>query len=286
VTAVELKDARLSFAGVVRSEWIKLRSLRSTFWCYLIVVLLMIGLAALVASALPTDAGAGGAAGPRGAAALPTKPDATWLLVSTVGVTFAQLVIAVLGALVVTGEYGTGMIRSTFAAVPTRLPALAAKALVFGVVTFVVTFASLVVGALLAAPILDGRGTHPDLGDSSVWLALVGAAGYLTLLGILAMAIGLLIRSTAGAIATALGLVLVAPIIFSLVASLTQADWPRNVGAFLPSGAGGRMYAFEPTGGVSHGILTLDGWQGLLVLAGWCVVAAIAGGILVKRRDA
>jgi ABC-2 type transport system permease protein len=206
--------------------------------------------------------------------------------VSTIGVSFGQLVVAVLGALVITGEYGTGMIRSTFTAVPRRLPALAAKALVFGVVTFVLTLVALLVGALLAAPILDGRGIHPDLGDSSVWLALVGAAGYLTLLGILAMAIGLIIRVSAGAIATALGLVLVVPIIFNLLASLTRADWARNVGAFLPSDAGGRGYAYQPTGGVTDGILTLDGGQGLLVLAAWCVVAAVVGGVLVKRRDA
>ena len=284
MSTVDLTRARLSFAGVVRSEWIKLRSLRSTFWCYLIVVVLTIGLAALVASAIPTDGAVG--ARPGAPAATPASPDATWLTVSTIGVTFGQLVVAVLGALVITGEYGTGMIRSTFAAVPRRLPALAAKALVFGVVTFVLTLVALLVGALLAAPILDGRGIHPDLGDSSVWWALVGAAAYLTLLGILAMAIGLIIRASAGAIATALGLVLVVPIIFNLLATLTQADWVQNVSAFLPSAAGGRAYAFQAVGGVTDGVLKLDGGQGLLVLAAWCVVAAVVGAVMVKRRDA
>ena len=283
MSTVDLTRARLSFAGIVRSEWIKLRSLRSTFWCYLIVIVLTIGLAALVASAIPTD----GAVGRPGAApAAPVPPDATWLTVSTIGVAFGQLVVAVLGALVITGEYGTGMIRSTFTAVPRRLPALAAKALVFGVVTFVLTLAALVAGALLAAPILDGRGIHPDLGDSSVWWALVGGAAYLTLLGLLAMAIGLIIRASAGAIATALGLVLVVPIIFNLLASLTKADWVQNVSAFLPSAAGGRAYAFQATGGVTDGIVTLGGGQGLLVLAAWFVVAAVVGAVMVKRRDA
>jgi ABC-2 type transport system permease protein len=284
MSTVDLSRAHLSFAGVVRSEWIKLRTLRSTFWCYLIVIVLTIGLAALVASAIPADGAVGARAG--AAAAAPVAPDSTWLTVSTIGVTFGQLVVAVLGALMITGEYGTGMIRSTFTAVPARLPAIAAKALVFGVVTFVLTLAALVVGALLAAPILDGRGIHPDLGNGSVWLALVGAAGYLTLLGILAMAIGLIIRVSAGAIATALGLVLVVPIIFTLLERLITADWPRNVAAFLPSDAGGRAYAYRPTGGVTGGILTLDGAQGLLVLAAWCVLAAVIGAVLVKRRDA
>lgn len=281
----------LTFAGIVRSEWIKLRSLRSTFWCYVIVVVLTIGLAALIAAVIPTDSVAGQTTGTdageaSGAASALASANASWLTITTIGVSFGQLVIAVLGALVITGEYGTGMIRSTFTAVPARLPALAAKTLVFAVVTFVVTLAALVIAALLAAPILDGRGIHPDLGDSGVWLALVGGAGYLTLLGVLSLAIGLIIRVSAGAIATALGLILVVPIIFNILASVTRAQWPQNVAAFLPSSAGGRLYAYQPTGGTANGLLTLDGWQGLLVLAAWCVVAAVIGGILVKRRDA
>ena len=280
----DLTRARLSFPGIVRSEWIKLRSLRSTFWCYLIVVVLTIGLAALIAAVIPTDAV--GNARAAAAAGVAQPPDQRWLDISTIGVSFGQLVIAVLGALVITGEYGTGMIRSTFAAVPSRLPALIAKAVVFGVVTFVVTLAALVVGALLAGPILDGRGIHPDLGDGSVWLALVGGAGYLTLLGVLAMGIGLIIRASAGAIATALGLILVVPIIVDLLASLTRATWLQNVAVFLPNTAGARMFAYRPTGTYTHGLLTLDGWQGLLVVAAWCVVAAVIGGVLVKRRDA
>ncbi len=284
----------LSFGGVLRSEWIKLRTLRSTLWCYVIIVLLTIGLGLLIAGALPAPTGTG----------TPTHDvqQSTWVTVSTLGIGFAQLVSAVLGALVITGEYGTGMIRSTFAAVPKRLPAIVAKALVFGVTTFVVALVGLVAAALVTAPLLPGKGITPDFGDGNVWLALVGGAGYTALIGLLAFGIGLAIRSSAASIAAALGLVLVVPTILQVLAAVTRADWPANIAAFLPSSAGGKLYAYpgaaaeslapdRPGGAASAAAsaantITLDSWQGLLVLLGWVVVAFIVGAILVKRRDA
>ncbi|MDP9026734.1 MAG: ABC transporter permease [Actinomycetota bacterium] len=278
----------LSFAGILHSEWIKLRSVRSTLWCYVAIVVLTVGLGMLLAVALPAPT---------------TTPStnaqqSTWLTVTTLGVNFAQLIIAVLGALVITGEYGTGMIRSTFVAVPTRLPALAAKVLVFGVTTFVVSLAALVATALATAPLLPAQGVHPDLGDTSIWIALVGGAGYLTLIGCLALAIGTILRSTAGSIAASLGLVLVVPIILRVVANLTQAQWAANINVFLPSNAGGRLFAYpaatssvlSPPAGTpnatSLSTIVLEPWQALLVLAGWFVVALVVGAILLKRRDA
>lgn len=285
----------LSFGGELRSEWIKLRSLRSTLWCYLIIVLLTIGLGLLIAGTLPAPAS--------GAPALTHGvQQSTWVTVATLGVGFAQLVSAVLGALVITGEYGTGMIRSTFAAVPKRLPAILAKALVFGVTTFVVAFAGLVITALVTAPLLPAKGITPDFGDGKVWLALLGGAGYIALLGLLALGIGLIVRSSAAGIAAALGLVLVVPIILQILAGVTRAAWPGNIAAFLPSGAGSKLYAYQgaaaeslaPNRGGGAGtavtsgadVITLDSWQALLVLIGWVIVALVIGGVLVKRRDA
>ncbi|HEY4152494.1 MAG TPA: ABC transporter permease [Pseudolysinimonas sp.] len=286
---------RLTFGGVLRSEWIKLRTLRSTLWCYVIIVVLTIGLGLLIAGALPAPA-----------AGAPTPShdiqQSTWVTVTTLGISFAQLVSAVLGALVITGEYGTGMIRSTFAAVPTRLPAIIAKALVFGVTTFVVALVALVATALLTAPLLPGKDITPDFGDGNVWLALVGGAGYIALIGLLALGIGLIIRSSAGGIAASLGLVLVVPTILQVLGRVTQADWPTNIAAFLPSSAGGKLYAYPgavaetiaPTrpgaagaaAATATNTITLDSWQGLLVLVGWVVVAFVIGSVLVKRRDA
>jgi ABC-2 type transport system permease protein len=285
----------LSFGGVLRSEWIKLRTLRSTLWCYLIIVVLMVALGLLIAVALPA---------PTAGSPAPTHDvqQATWVTGSTLGIGFAQLVSAVLGALVITGEYGTGMIRSTFAAVPKRLPAIVAKALVFGVTTFVVALVALVISALAVAPLLPAKGITPDFGDGKVWLALVGGAGYIALIGLLAFGIGLIIRSSAAGIAASLGLVLVVPTILQVLASVTRADWPTNIAAFLPASAGGKLYAYQGASAVSlapsrpgAGVqaaasavntVVLDSWQGLLVIVGWVVVAFVIGAILVKRRDA
>jgi len=288
MTAVATRTPRLSFVGVLRSEWIKLRSLRSTFWCYVILIVLTVGLSALVAVALPTDGtiGGGDPTAPVDPTAEPTPTGATWLTISTIGVGFAQLVIMVLGALVITGEYGTGMIRSTFAAVPRRLPAIAAKALVFGAVTFVVAGVALVASTLLSLVILQGRDVDLDAAEPAVWWGVLGAIGYLTLLGVLSLAIGTILRSSAAAIATSLGLVLVVPTIFSILGAVLQATWPGNVTALLPSGAGGQMYAYEPVAAFDNDILTLDAGLGLLVLAGWVVVAGVVAAVLVKRRDA
>jgi ABC-2 type transport system permease protein len=110
----------LTFGGVLRSEWIKLRTLRSTFWCYVLIVLLTIGLALLIAAAQRTAPGTA----PGSGAATPTvtlsaaAQQAAWIRDATLGINFSQLVVAVLGALVITGEYSTGMIRSSFAAAP------------------------------------------------------------------------------------------------------------------------------------------------------------------------
>jgi ABC-2 type transport system permease protein len=272
----------LSFGGILRSEWIKLRTLRSTVWCYAIIIGLTIGLGFLLAAAMPT-----GGVMSQGANPSADAQQAAWLQVTTLGIGFGELVSAVLGALVITGEYGTGMIRSTLTAVPKRIPALVAKAIVFGVTTFVVSLVALVATALLTAPLMPAKDVHPDFGDSNFWFAIVGVAGYLALIGILGLAIGSIIRSSAGGISAALGLILVLPVIVQILAGVTRADWAQNLGSFLPSSAGGRMYSYAPTAPApTEGVVSLDPGQGLIVLALWFLVVFVIGAFLLKRRDA
>ena len=277
-------DARLTFGGILRSEWIKLVSLRSTVWCYAIIVALSIGLTLLIS-------GLSGVGVPQeGVGALSTEAlQSTWLQASTISINFAQLVIAVLGAMVITGEYGTGMIRSTFAAVPGRTAALVGKIVVFGLTTFVVSFGSLVISALIALPLLGANGYDIDIADANVWLGLVGAAGFVTLIGLMALGFGTIIRNTAGAIATALGLVLVLPGIVQIFAAVTQIEWVWNSVAFLPSSAGAALTSY-PSAPIEYppGMfvpLTLEPAQALLVLFAWAVVPLVLGAILLKRRD-
>jgi ABC-2 type transport system permease protein len=274
----------VTFGGVLHSEWIKLRTLRSTLWCYVLVILLTIGLALLIAAAQrPTT----GTTTTPAATLTAAAQQATWITDATLGVNFAQLVIAVLGALVITGEYGTGMIRSSFAAVPARLPVVLAKTLVFGVASFLVSLFSLVVSALVIVPVLQGHDIHPDLGDGAAWLALIGGAGYLALVGVIALGIGLLVRSSAAGIAASVGLLLVAPIVLRIVARVTSAVWPTNVATFLPSEVGGTLYAYPVTGPpAAAGVVVLDSWASLAVLVAWAAVVLIVGCVVVKRRDA
>jgi ABC-2 type transport system permease protein len=275
VSTVTQRAARGStFAGAARSEWIKLWSLRSTFWCLLIVVVLIVGLGALVSATLGTAGTPGGDVQP------------AWVLVTTVGVSAAQLVTAVLGALVITGEYGSGMIRTTFTATPRRSVALLAKAVVFGLVVFGVSLIALVATAVLTAALLAQDGASPALDDSAVWWAVLGAAAYLALVGIIALCIGTIVRSSAGAIAAALGLLLVAPAVLQIVAAVAQARLAADLGAFLPSGAGAQMYSYPPPSGAAvSDALILDPVQGLLVLLGWIVVLGGVALTLVRRRD-
>lgn len=265
----------VTFVGVLRSEWIKLTSLRSTMWCYAIIVAINLGLALLAAATIQAQADQ--------AAAL---DQGFWVRSATVGLTFSQLVIAVLGALVMTGEYSTGMIRSTLTAVPKRLPALFAKVVVFGLSTFAVSIVSIVGGALVAAPILAGKGLAIDLGDGLAWGALIGGAGYLSLVGLISLFLGTIVRNSAAGISAALGLIFVAPIVLQIFAAVTRATWAQNVYEFLPSTAGGTLYHYAtgPSATIRD-VVVLDTGQGLLVLTAWVVLFGAVASVLLKRRD-
>ncbi|HEV7624727.1 MAG TPA: ABC transporter permease subunit [Amnibacterium sp.] len=288
-TPSRLADARLSTLHVLHSEWIKLRTLRSTWWCAAAIVALSVLFGLLVAGFINRHGGA-----------LPTAAqDSATVAVATVGTNFTQLIAAVLGVLVISGEYGTGMIRSTFAAVPNRLPAVLAKLAVLAVLVFVVGLVAAAATFAATAGILPSQHITPHPTDPAVWMPIVGSAVYLALVAVLAFAIGALVRNTAGGIAAALGLLLVLPIILGIAVGLTQATWLENVDAVLPSAAGGQLHTFaEPAataalsgpGGraaaQSTADVVLNGWGGLGVLVAWIVVALVPALILIRRRDA
>jgi len=272
----------VSFAHVLRSEWIKLRSLRSTAWCFAVIVVLLIGFALLFGAF---------ASGFEGAPATDEQQQSLAVSVATIGVPFAQLVAAVLGALVITGEYGTGMVRSTFAAVPRRTPALVAKVLLIGVSTFVVSALALAVALLVSTPLLSSSGVDTDLADGRIWLSMLGGAATIGFIAMIAFGLGAIIRNGAGAIASAIGIVFVLPIIFSIGQALIAKSWIYSLYEFIPPQAASRVYDY-PVGGQSltampslDGSLVLEPWQALLVLVGWVVVLFAIALALVKRRD-
>ncbi|MGO4689590.1 ABC transporter permease subunit [Glaciibacter sp. 2TAF33] len=256
----------LSFAGILRSEWIKLRSLRSTMWSYLLVMLISVGMAALMSSSLSSGT----------AASLPEAQQAGFLLqASTFGIYFGQLVVAVLGVLVFSGEYSTGMIKSTLTAAPRRLSTLWAKSAVLFTATYVVGLVGILASFMVASPILAAKGIHGSLFDGDVIVPILGGALYLALIAVFALGVGAILRSSAGGIAASLGTLLVLPVIFQLI----PADWAADVVPYLVSNAGFAMF------GAGMGS-PLEPWQGFTVLAGWIVVAIGAAAVLLKRRDA
>jgi ABC-2 type transport system permease protein len=279
-----LEGKRLGFLRLVRSEWIKFWSIRSTFWCFAVIAALTIGLATLL-GALAEGSG--------------TTTDAaneTIVGMNTISVYLSALVVGVLGVLIISGEYATGQIRSTFTADPGRLGALLAKATVLAVSTFLVSLVATWIGVAISTALQSGKGVHPDLADPAVFMPLLGASVYVTLVALLAFGIGLLVRSSAGGIAVTLGILLVLPIVLSLVSLLAGIDWLGTAAGYLPDAAGGQLYAYvsdAPAGGSAgapgtaavEGSSDLNGWSGAGVLLAEVVVVNALAMVVARRRD-
>jgi ABC-2 type transport system permease protein len=274
---------RLTFGGIIRSEFIKLFTLRSTFWCIVIVVILSVGFG-LLASTIQAPHRPGTPVPP---ALTLAQQQARAVTYATIGSQIGELVLAVLGALVITGEYGTGMIRSTFAAVPKRTPALVGKALVLAITAFVVGLVTIYGTAAIIFPLLPGIKIHPNWNDWHLNESLIGGAIYLTFIALIAFSVGAIIRNSAGGIAGALGIVFVLPIIVNIIGSLTQATWVQNIGTILPTSAGGNLFSYtQSKTQVVSDVLSLNRLDGGLILLGWFLVLFVVAAVLLKRRDA
>jgi len=252
-------------ARVLRSEWIKMRSLRSTALTLLVGVVSMVALGWIFGWANNAN---WSELSPHEQASF-SPIDAT-----LAGYHLAQLAIGVLGVLLVTGEYATGMVRATFGAVPRRSPVLWAKAALYTGVTF-----TLMLGAAFAAffggqQLLSTHGT--TLSADGAVRAIVGVAAYLALIGVFSVALGFIIRSTAGSVATLFGLLLVLPTLGLLLPS----SWQDKLLPYLPSNAGATMFSARTAADA------LSGTTSLLVLLGWIVPALAGAALVLTKRDA
>lgn len=267
-------SAHVSFAGAVRSEWLKLRTLRSTWWITALAVVLMAGIALLGTWSLSTFIDAD----PEGASqAMGVMPNGAEF--ATSGSLFGQLVLAVLGVLVVTNEYASGMVRSTFAAVPRRTPVVLAKVVVLSLVAIVTSALAVGASALVSAPFFDTLNVELPLDSTDTWQILGGTVLFLTLIALMAFGFGLLLRHTAGAIFLVVAIAFVVPIVLQAF----QTDLIQNINKFLPMNA---STAFMTTTDASAGGMTLlEPWAGLAVMVAWAVVPIIAGTALLKARD-
>ena len=256
---------RLTLARVLRSEWIKMRSLRSTAVTLASAVAILIAMGWIFGWATTANWD-------------DLRPDekASFNAVDTTlaGYYLAQLAVGVLGVLLITGEYATGMIRATFGAVPRRLPVLWAKAVVYALVTFPLMLAAAFAAFIGGQELLGTHGT--TLSAPGAVRAVVGVAGYLTVIGVFAVALGFVIRSTAGAVAILFGLLLVLP----TLGLLLPAAWEDRTLPYLPSNAGAAMFSTQTTPG------SLSDTAALLVLLGWVGGTLALAALLLKRRDA
>ncbi|MFB6680167.1 ABC transporter permease [Streptomyces sp. NPDC056390] len=255
---------------VLRSEWTKFWSLRSSWITLVASVVVLMVFGAIAAFTHSPDGGA--MSGPPGAES-GGATDAVSL--ALVGASFASLIVGVLGVLMSAGEYGTGMVRSTFAAVPRRLPVLWSKAVVIGPLVMIVT----TIGALAAFTIgtmgLDGQQISLTMGDDGVLRSLVGAGVYLGLVAMMGVALGSLIRSTAGGIASLVGVLLILP----SLASLLPDSLYDSISPYFPSNAGSAMYSLH------EGANSLSPAAGLAVFAGWVALALVGAAIRLKKSD-
>ena len=258
---------RVTQARVAFSEWTKLRSLRSTRWSLLAAIVLTIGLPALFAAVTSSH---WGSMSPH------ERADRHPLDIALAGVNVSQLAVAVLGVLVITGEYSTGMIRASFSAVPKRLPVLWAKTAVFGVVTFLLMLPSVLVAFWASQAILSRHHIlQVSLSDHGVARSVIGGAVFLLLVGIFALGIGAIVRNTAGAIATFAAIFFVIPPLMNVL----PASWNHAITKYLPSEAGRQL--FSPT----HDSTSLSPLWGGLLFAGYCAFAIALAAVLLVRRD-
>jgi ABC-2 type transport system permease protein len=256
---------RVTFAGALRSEFTKMRSVRSTYWTLLAMFVVVVGFGALASY---------------GAATHPHGPDFDPTMQSLGGLYIGQLIIGVLGVLVISSEYSTGMIRTTLTTNPHRGIMIAAKGVVFTVMAFIASLVTAFAAFFLGQALMSSHHISTTIGSPNVLRAVIGGALFLTACGVLAFGLGLLLRHTAAGIGTMVGLLFVVTI---LVNFLPQS-WQSDVDRWVPALAGGQLWAVRAP---QPGATPMFGpWPSFAVLCGWAAVAVVAAVVLFRRRDA
>ncbi|MDR6198268.1 ABC-2 type transport system permease protein [Microbacterium sp. SORGH_AS428] len=260
---------RLSFPRLVRSETLKLLTLRSPWWSIAIVAVLSIGFSLLMAWAITSFDG-----GPQ------DDGGSMATMVILAPTTFTMLLAVILGAIQVTGEYSTGMMRSTLTAAPGRLGSLLAKTVVVAGFVFVSSVIIFAIAAAATAPIMARKDLGLDFSNPEVsLLPLLAGALTMAVIAIIGVATGYILRNGPGAIALGVGLVFVLPIVPAFFAALPGWEWIQDAARFLPSNAG---QALMGTGGSNQ----LEPWAAGLTLVAWVVVGLIGASAVLKSRDA
>ncbi len=257
---------RATFADALRSEWTKFRTVRSTFFTLLAAVVLGLGFGALISLAIGNHYSS-------------DRVDRITFDPTTAsfrGLFFSQLALGVLGVLIVTSEYATGMIRTSLTAVPRRSRLLATKALVFTAATLVVAEILGFAAWFIGQAILSGYAPTATLGQPQVLRAVIGAGLYLAGVGLIGVLLGALIRNTAAGITSLVALLFVLP----GIAQALPASWRNPVEEFWPTQAGQQLMV------VHRDAHTLSAWAGFGVMCLFIVIIGALAFLLIERRDA
>jgi ABC-2 type transport system permease protein len=256
---------RVTQFRVFVSEWTKLRSVRSTKWSLFAAFVVTIGIPAIAAAVVSHH-------WPQMSAH--DRADFHPLDVSLAGVQLAQLAIGVLGVLVITAEYSTGMIRASMTAVPRRLPVLWSKGVVYALVTLVLMTPAVLIAFFTSQAILSRR--HIDIAFSAAGVprAVFGAALYLVVIGLFGLGLGAIVRNTAGGIATFAGLMFVLPPLMNVL----PTSWNAAASPYLPLQAGEAVMAL-------HRGNQLAPWTGFAVLCAYAAAAIAIAAVLLQQRD-
>ena len=258
---------RVTQARVALSEWTKLRSVRSTRWSLLVATLMTIGFPVIFSFVISSH---------WGHMSPSERAHRHPLDVAFVGVNIAQLAIGVLGVLVITAEYSTGMIRASLTAVPRRLPVLWAKAAVYAAVAFAVSLPAVLIAFFASQAVLARHHIlQISISDPGVLRAVVGGALFLTVIGVFALGLGAIVRNTAGGIAAFAGILFVLPPLMNVLPS----SWNNAITPYLPSEAGRQVMALVPASG------QLSVWAGFGLFCGYAALALAVAAFLLVRRD-
>ena len=252
---------------VIKSEWTKFWSVRSTLWTLLILFIATVGLSTLIAWGESSNLSK---MDPTDRAQLDVTNNAM------AGLAFGQLAIAVLGALVLTSEYSTGGIKATLTAVPNRLRVLLSKAIVFGVVALVVGIITAFAAFYVSMIFWTGHHLEAHVGDPGVLRAILGGGLYVLASGMFGFALGALIRHTAGAITAVVALLFVVPPLTNLL----PGKWGDDITNYFTSNAGQHITEVVKIPG--H----MSPWVGYLTITIWWVVPLLFGAWMMKKRDA
>jgi ABC-2 type transport system permease protein len=259
-------DQRVTQSRVLRSEWTKLRTLPSAAWSLVVTLALSVGFGAVYSLVRVTRP-------PRQPADL-SAFDPTAISLS--GVQLAQIAVGVLGVLLITGEYATGSIRTSFTAVPRRLPVLWGKAMVLALTTIVLCVPATFAAFLVGQSILSSEHLDTTLGHPGTARAVVGAALYLCAVGLLGLGLGALLRNTAGAVSSLFGVLFA----FQIVVGFLPESLSDRIYGYLPAPAGVAITNVRPDP------TSLGPWTGFAV---FCLYIAVVLGLAawrLRRRDA